>query len=142
MKGCSFIITNLVKEIGTSPIDSSEDPKGFRLNESNSNMKEALLHTGGLDFDIDVSREGPFSNGSYKCYVTYPLGESSMGSSWDVVRDGGAAIHLLGHGANNESDISKETGDGIDSTFQHNSESDAVDFVKLNLVPQNKKKHT
>jgi hypothetical protein len=63
-------------------------------------MKEALLHTGGLDFDIDVSREGPFSNRSYKCYVTYPLGESSMGSSWDVVRDGGAAIHLLGHGAN------------------------------------------
>lgn len=110
LKGCSFIITNLVKEIGTSPIDTSEDLKGFRLmppgisttyplakvtrwlyhNESKSNMKEALLQTGGLDFDIDVS----------KWHVTYSLGESSLGSSWDVVRDGGAAIQLLGHRAN------------------------------------------
>eukprot|EP00979_Chaetoceros_neogracilis_P004104 scaffold713_cov274-Chaetoceros_neogracile.AAC.1 len=120
LKGCSFIITNIVKKIGTSPIDTSEDLKGFRLvppgfsttyplakvtrwlchNESNSNMKEALLQTGGVEFDIDVSREGPFSNGSYKWHVTYPLGESSMGSSWGVVRNGGAAIQLLGHGAN------------------------------------------
>jgi hypothetical protein len=61
LKGCSFIITNIVKEIETSPIDTGEDFKGFRLvppgisktyplakvtrllyhNDSNSNMKEA-----------------------------------------------------------------------------------------------------
>jgi hypothetical protein len=160
LKGCSFIITNIVKKIGTSPIDTSEDLKGFRLvppgisttyplakvtrwlchNESNSNMKEALLQTGGLDFDIDVSRDGPFSNGSYKWHVTYPLGESSMGSSWGVVRDGGAAIQLLGHGANvstfvTEAGTAKATGHfrlnfPIDAKF--NDEAETTGDIPVN----------
>jgi hypothetical protein len=74
--GCSFIITSIFKEIGTLPIDTGKDLKVFRLvppgisttypfakvtrwlyhNESNSNMKKALLQIGGVEFDIDVSK--------------------------------------------------------------------------------------
>ena len=127
LSGCGFKVTIIVNENGTIPISTSEDLKGFRLlppgisasyplekvtrwlkhNESSLDMKEALLLTGAYDFDIEVSREGPYSNGSYKWHVTYPQGKSSLGSSWTVVRNGGAAIRLLGDGANVSTSVTK-----------------------------------
>lgn len=132
-------ITKSVQTVqnGTEPIRSTNG-KGFRLlppeveeiypitqmsrwlahNESAETFKNALFETGYFHSDLDVSREGPYRNGSYKWHVTYPFDQTSKGKTWTVVRTGGGAMKLSGDNANVSSYISQTGTEQVDGTFQ------------------------
>ena len=112
LTGCSLNISISTIQNGSEPVKFD---KGFHLvppnisvdtlpienltrwlhhNESSVTMKEALCATGALPKGTSVSHKGPYENGSFQWQIQYPLGYSSNGETWKVVRIGGAKIQF------------------------------------------------
>ncbi len=149
LTGCHWHFTINTIQNGTSSIGSNFEFKGFRLvppgistvypiatmtrwlrhDETSSAMKEALIQTGVVPTNITVRRQGPFKNGSYIWLIEYPLGYSSDGNEWQVVRTGGSAMKLHGLDANVSTSLVRQgsvRGNGFFRILYHNPSQESV----------------
>lgn len=137
LTGCDWNVSIHTVQNGTSTIDSDFASRGFRLvppgisttypvekmtrwlshNERSSAMKEALVETGASPVGITVNRQGPFQNGSFRWQVEYPLGYTSNGHTWQVIRKGGAAVKLQGEGSGVITALSRQGSKKCDGYF-------------------------